>query len=86
MQRSNQLRFGLGVVAIEIGKILAPYIEIISKKMKGKGIESGKDYMDWWENGTLGKKQVRSWQGIKWKMEENKTDKTHKTGLSTTSL
>jgi len=40
---------------------------IISKKMKQKGIESGKTYMDWFENNIIIKKQVRAWFGLKWK-------------------
>jgi len=40
----------------------------IAKKMKEKGIESGRIYVDWYVEGSIqSKKQVRAWLGIKWK-------------------
>jgi len=39
---------------------------ILSEMVK-MGLESGKGYIDWDEFGTLTKKQVRVWRGLKWK-------------------
>ena len=36
------------------------------KGFKGKGIEEGKVYKQWFENGEGKSKQVRVWLGIKW--------------------
>ena len=38
----------------------------ISDKMKEKGIEQGRPFMNWFENDKEIKKQVRAWEGIKW--------------------
>lgn len=37
----------------------------IKRIMIEKGFEDTKEYIEWWENGNLGKKQVRVWKGIK---------------------
>jgi len=44
--------------------------KVIKKLMIDKGIEDSKEYIDWWNNGILGKKQVRVWKGIKEKEDK----------------
>jgi len=47
----------------------------ISKRMKEKGVEDGRVYVDWYDSDTYVKKQVRAWIGIKWKKDrENAQD------------
>ena len=38
----------------------------IVKKMREKGVEDGRVYVDWYEGDNKTKKQVRAWLGIKW--------------------
>lgn len=38
----------------------------IAKRMKEKGIDNGRVYVEWEENGFAKKKQMRSWLGIQW--------------------
>ncbi len=45
----------------------------IVKKMREKGIEEDRVYVDWWENDIQTKKQIRAWVGIKWK-DKTKND------------
>ena len=43
----------------------------ITNAMQREGYEGGKEYIDWWQNGTLTKKQARVWFGIKRKGGKN---------------
>ncbi len=45
----------------------------IVKKMREKGIEEDRVYVDWWENDIQTRKQIRAWVGIKWK-DKTKND------------
>jgi len=38
----------------------------IAKKMREKGVDDGRVYVDWCENDNLIKKQIRAWIGIEW--------------------
>ena len=43
---------------------------VISRRMKERGFDDGKSYIDWYAGDQLSKKQARVWFGIKWKGEK----------------
>jgi len=43
---------------------------VIAKWMKDNGYEGGKGYIDWFEDGTITRKQARVWFGIKLKIKK----------------
>lgn len=51
----------------------------IAKRMKENNVEDGRVYVKWFEGNFETKKQLRAWLGIKWKENDDKTDKTDKT-------
>jgi len=43
---------------------------LLSRQMKEIGVESDRDYIEWDNFGTLNKKQVRVWRGLKYKFKD----------------